>query len=591
MAASTPVQSNVLGFEEVLKGEIVGTPRGIRAYETSSAFNPSIIKSTTILQASPSRLSPKKKILKTICNRCGTCESCESRQRHHRLSHSSPVDLESPDISERSKGGQSDVTSPFKPEFLTTGCKQTSKAKQNKWETVKAITETIIQEKDMLIERQKLKRLQLEQRVSDLEEKLRKSTLAATSNVEFSSVHGDTVQLAKEEEVYRRMTSSANYLSDSNLLSKAILEKSQLERQLGESEHKIAELKCTLLTQKSDFQQKLNHYKKMMQLGKEQEQALETKNNLMLTEGACTNKELTRLKLYLADLPTKEEYNDLSYKLTQMENDLSASKEHIEGLVDERSHMQEECRKLTNDLGESNDQVVQLLGQVSLLQKELSIWEEKEMLRDTTSSDDIVVLKEQQIELHRDYEKYKQLAEVRHQELATLRKDCEEQIGELTRQLEHAEMLVDAARHECSDKDADMQTLSGSLKQIQAEKALLEEQVTANEEKMRAAEDVVSSDTCKQEQRLVEEIVYCASSLQCLMDMYQNPNNLDLADMLATRPTPVTVASPREYKTVLEQQYSSLRNTNEKIEKLRQFVLDKYADDMASTGHIDCATQ
>lgn len=51
-------------------------------------------------------------------------------------------------------------------------------------------------------------------------------------------------------------------------------------------------------------------------------------------------KELERLKLYLADLPTREEHNELKSKLTQAETDLSTGREHIDNLVDERANMQ-----------------------------------------------------------------------------------------------------------------------------------------------------------------------------------------------------------------------------------------------------------
>lgn len=64
-----------------------------------------------------------------------------------------------------------------------------------------------------------------------------------------------------------------------------------------------------------------------------------------------------------------------------------------------------------------------------------------------------------------------------------------------------------------------------------------------------------------------------------------------MSDNVVLVATPVTIASPREYKDVLEQQTNSLKLMNEKIEKLRQFILDKYADDMASSGHIDCSMQ
>lgn len=51
-------------------------------------------------------------------------------------------------------------------------------------------------------------------------------------------------------------------------------------------------------------------------------------------------KELSRLKLYLADLPTKEEHTEAKNKLTQTQSELATSKEHIDNLVDERSKLQ-----------------------------------------------------------------------------------------------------------------------------------------------------------------------------------------------------------------------------------------------------------
>lgn len=57
----------------------------------------------------------------------------------------------------------------------------------------------------------------------------------------------------------------------------------------------------------------------------------------------------------------------------------------------------------------------------------------------------------------------------------------------------------------------------------------------ANLEKVKVAEQVVSAETSKLEQGLVEEIVYCTNSLECLVEMCDNPRGLDLADMLATR--------------------------------------------------------
>ena len=56
-----------------------------------------------------------------------------------------------------------------------------------------------------------------------------------------------------------------------------------------------------------------------------------------------------------------------------------------------------------------------------------------------------------------------------------------------------------------------------------------------NMEKVKVAEQVVSAETCKLEQNLVEEIVFCTNSLECLVEMCDNPRGLDLADMLATR--------------------------------------------------------
>lgn len=56
-------------------------------------------------------------------------------------------------------------------------------------------------------------------------------------------------------------------------------------------------------------------------------------------EEAC--RELSRHKLYLADLPTKDEFNEVASRLAQADEELTTGREHIEGLVDERGHLQE----------------------------------------------------------------------------------------------------------------------------------------------------------------------------------------------------------------------------------------------------------
>lgn len=62
-------------------------------------------------------------------------------------------------------------------------------------------------------------------------------------------------------------------------------------------------------------------------------------NNVFLP-GDHAVKELERLKLYLADLPTREEHGELKSKLAQAETELEAGREHIDNLVDERTNMQ-----------------------------------------------------------------------------------------------------------------------------------------------------------------------------------------------------------------------------------------------------------
>ena len=69
-------------------------------------------------------------------------------------------------------------------------------------------------------------------------------------------------------------------------------------------------------------------------------------NNTYVTQvtivlGTQAAKELSRLKLYLAELPTKDEYNELSNKLVQAEEEIISSREHIDSLVDERAHLQQ----------------------------------------------------------------------------------------------------------------------------------------------------------------------------------------------------------------------------------------------------------
>lgn len=584
----THVQSNVLGFEDIISngdGDFCTAPTHGTNSSTSTPNQKHVLKTTTIIHGADNSWrsqSEKTTLLSpSICDKCGECESCEKRKR--RVYHKKQGTGES------RKDASSNITSPFQPDFFQSSSAKTNK--QSKWETVRAITETLIREKDMLIERQKLKRLQLEQRIRDLESKLRKITIAQVSQGHGEASTNESNQLEKEEESYRRLMSSTKLLTDTNSVAKVMFEKSQLERQLGEAEHKIAELKCLVLTQKSDMQQQLEYYKKLLNLSHEQEEALEKKQTTLKTEGDYATKELSRLRLYLADLPTAEEHAELNSKLTRANEELNICKEHTDRLIDERSGLEEECQRLNDELGESNEQIVQLLGQVSLLQRELSSWEQKEMLRDTTTPDDIIRLKEQQLELHSDYEDLKKVSDSKQQEFDMAVSTFENRLSELTSRLENSELLLQTAEEEAAEKDQEMNNRMETIDRLKAENEALKEKSAADREKVETAEEIVSDRTCRLEQTLIEEIVFCTSSLECLLEMYNNPRDLDISEMLSCRPTPVTISSPREYVSVLEQQNSTLKSMGEKIEKLRQFLIDKHADEMAASGHIDCSTQ
>ncbi|KAF6020277.1 hypothetical protein EB796_021408 [Bugula neritina] len=546
----THVQSNVLGFEDIISngdGDFCTAPTHGTNSSTSTPNQKHVLKTTTIIHGADNSWrsqSEKTTLLSpSICDKCGECESCEKRKR--RVYHKKQGTGES------RKDASSNITSPFQPDFFQSSSAKTNK--QSKWETVRAITETLIREKDMLIERQKLKRLQLEQRIRDLESKLRKITIAQVSQGHGEASTNESNQLEKEEESYRRLMSSTKLLTDTNSVAKVMFEKSQLERQLGEAEHKIAELKCLVLTQKSDMQQQLEYYKKLLNL--------------------------------------TEEHAELNSKLTRANEELNICKEHTDRLIDERSGLEEECQRLNDELGESNEQIVQLLGQVSLLQRELSSWEQKEMLRDTTTPDDIIRLKEQQLELHSDYEDLKKVSDSKQQEFDTAVSTFENRLSELTSRLENSELLLQTAEEEAAEKDQEMNNRMETIDRLKAENEALKEKSAADREKVETAEEIVSDRTCRLEQTLIEEIVFCTSSLECLLEMYNNPRDLDISEMLSCRPTPVTISSPREYVSVLEQQNSTLKSMGEKIEKLRQFLIDKHADEMAASGHIDCSTQ
>ncbi|XP_052087368.1 centrosomal protein of 85 kDa-like isoform X1 [Mytilus californianus] len=453
----------------------------------------------------------------------------------------------------------------------------------DKWESVRRAADAIINEKDMMIDKLKLRMMSLEEDDNKYEARLKRALISDVSG---------------EEDAIRKITDldieNASLKAEmAQMKAKKNAELDDLERKLGAAEHENEHLKSAIRTRVpgNDAIEK-----QISQLTNEREEwkgkFLDLRESHQQMKGR-----LDQLQDYLRDIPTMEETAANLQELNNLREETKFQKQQLEQLQNKLFNNKKLLSQRDLKIEELQNQMDHLSGKMNGIASELDrIKSDGEGAVLQRCQEEIVRLKEDNQRLAIDFEKAKKLLETSHRKVRHMEVKLQNEQKQSKGRVQQEEETVMALREESRQKDEQMMKMKRALKELGSKNQDLMEQNLIIREQLKHLEYLSTDETQKLQRRFTQEMGLCFSELQSLVNICmqraegQDPN---MSMLLGVRPptneqeldTPVS----SDEKQTLRHWLSKLRDLRSEVEKLRGMISNKYAEDMGD--NLNCATQ
>ncbi|XP_076076468.1 centrosomal protein of 85 kDa-like isoform X1 [Mytilus galloprovincialis] len=453
----------------------------------------------------------------------------------------------------------------------------------DKWESVRRAADAIINEKDMMIDKLKLRMMSLEEDNNKYEARLKRALISDVSG---------------EEDAIRKITDldieNASLKAEmAQMKAKKNAELDDLERKLGAAEHENEHLKSAIRTRVpgNDAIEK-----QISQLTNEREEwkgkFLDLRESHQQMKGR-----LDQLQDYLRDIPTMEETAANLQELNNLREETKFQKQQLEQLQEKLFNNKKLLSQRDLKIEELQNQMDHLSGKMNGISSELDrIKSDGEGAVLQRCQEEIVRLKEDNQRLAIDFEKAKKLLETSHRKVRHMEVKLQNEQKQSKGRVQQEEETVMALREESRQKDDQTMKMRRALKELGCKNQDLMEQNLIIREQLKHLEYLSTDETQKLQRRFTQEMGLCFSELQSLVNICmqraegQDPN---MSMLLGVRPptneqeldTPVS----SDEKQTLRHWLSKLRDLRSEVEKLRGMISNKYAEDMGD--NLNCATQ
>uniref|UniRef100_A0A4W3K1V8 Centrosomal protein 85 n=1 Tax=Callorhinchus milii TaxID=7868 RepID=A0A4W3K1V8_CALMI len=450
----------------------------------------------------------------------------------------------------------------------------------NKWDPLIKANESILKEKELVIERQKHQIYQLEQKMRMSELQMHSAMLGHP--VPLSDVYMLRLQESLRENVFLR----AQYAERTEALGN---EKTEMEKKLAAAEVEVRRMNETL---KENSQKYMDEMKKMEEKVRGRDKHI---NNLKrkCQKEAEQNREkqqrIETLERYLADLPTLDDYQ----KQSQQVKDLELKSDQLQSMVtDLETNLGEAralCREKESLLENQKQNEAQLISTVHSLQDKVS-----KCLEDGARLP-ILEVEKLQCEsdgLKEDYERAKKLIDKQQKRMELLTS----QIRSLEDCVAQEEGASQDLREELSGKENGSQQLRRAMKELSAQnQELIEKNLTLQEQlgQSRVGQSTqLPPKTIQLTEKLHRELAKCLSDLQAICNVLaqraqgKDPN---LSLLLGIQSIHHFSAEEEDWQNVdlLIKKLADVKQLHREIDDLRTTISDRYAQDMGD----NCITQ
>lgn len=456
-------------------------------------------------------------------------------------------------------------------------------SESGKWDALVKASESLLKEKELVIERQKQHMAQLEQRLRESELQVHGALLGRGTS------YGDMLMLRLQEAQRENAFLRAQFAERTDCVA---LEKVEAERRLGAVEaesHRLTEsLKETIEKHTEEMKKQeerirsrdkhINNLKKKCQkeaeLKRENQQRIET------------------LERYLADLPTLEDYQNQNKQLQEAEQTATELQGKVKEMENRVEATNSQLREKDAHYEEQKRRERDLLTTITDMQQRV-----RQGLEDGARlpSLDFEKLRGENGALREEQQRLKTVIEKQHHMMQQLGS----QIQSLEEQMSQEESSSQALREEVLAKEQNLLELRTAMKELSAQNQELMEQNLSLQEQLNEPELRETSASCSLQpasarltHRLHSELASCLSDLRSLCSILtqrargQDPN----LSLLLGLQTPAPSSEQDEDWTcpdVLQKKLAEAQQLRRDVEELRNVILDRYAQDMGE----NCITQ
>ncbi|XP_060906907.1 centrosomal protein of 85 kDa isoform X2 [Labrus mixtus] len=453
-----------------------------------------------------------------------------------------------------------------------------------KWDALVKASESLLKEKELIIERQKQHMTQLEQRLRESELQVQGALLGRGAS------YGDMCMLrlqeAQRENVYLR----AQFTERTDC---AVLEKAEAERRLGAVEAETRRLTDSL---KETCERHAEEMKKQEERIRSRDKHINNLKKKCQKESELKRENQQRietLERYLADLPTLEDYQSQNKQLLEAEQQVSQLQEQVREAEVCLETMRSQLREKDTHMEDQKRRERDLLTTITEMQQRV-----QQGLEDGARlpSLDIEKLRGENNTLREEQQRLKKVIEKQHRMMEQLGS----QIQALEEQISQEESSSLALREEVLAKEQNVLELHTAMKELSSQNQELMEQNLTLQEQMsdpeqrstNQASSTLQPAGARLTQRLHIEIASCLSDLRSLCSILtqraqgQDPN---LSLLLGLTSPPPMAEQPEDWMDpeVLQKKLVEAQQLRRDVEELRNVILDRYAQDMGE----NCITQ
>ncbi|MCJ8745376.1 hypothetical protein PDJAM_G00129620 [Pangasius djambal] len=441
-----------------------------------------------------------------------------------------------------------------------------------KWDAVMKANESLLKEKELIIDRQKQQLYQLEQRLRESELQIHGALMGR--GAPFTDVCLLRLQEAQRENAFLR----AQFAERSDSFAQ---EKLEADRRLGAVEAETQRLSESLKESAEKHAEELKKQEERIRNRDKHINNLKKKCQKEAEQNREKQQRIETLERYLADLPTMEDYQSQRKRLEAAEQKV----DELQGLAEELEAQLKEVRAANRakdgQLEEQKRRERELLATVTSLQARV-----QEGLDDGARlpSLDVEKLREENVTLKEEQQKLKKVIEKQLRMMEQLGS----QIRSVQQQLAEEESGGQALRDELNSKDQQLLQLRSAVKELSAQNQELMEQSVCLRERLQAESSVCD---VRLTQQLLNEMALCLSDLRSLCSVLthtahgRDPNLSLLLGISAP-----AVSEPCDdwlNPAVLQKKLQEALQLRRDVEDLRNTVSDRYAQDMGE----NCTTQ